>query len=149
ILVIRILTPEDYGLMALVMAIIGFLSLFEEIGLGSAIIQRDRLDQRLLDQIFGLLLVLNVALYALIWVIAPIGARFFAAPKLTGIMRILGALLTISAIGTLPDAVLTRRMDFRAKSVALFSSMVSGSLLTFALAVRGMGVWSLVAGNLF
>ena len=149
ILVIRILTPDDYGLMALAMAVIGFLSLFEEIGLGSAIVQRDRIDQRLLDQICGLLLVLNVVLYGLIWVGAPHGARFFDAPELTTIMRVLGVLLIVNAFGTLPDAVLTRRMDFRAKSVALFVSMVSGSLLTFVLAVRGLGVWSLVAGNLF
>jgi O-antigen/teichoic acid export membrane protein len=149
ILVIRILTPDDYGLMALAMAFIGFLSLFEEIGLGSAIIQRERLEQRLLEQIFGLLIVLNLALYALIWVMAPIGARFFAAPELTGIMRVLGLLLIINAVGTLPDAVLTRRMDFRAKSVALFASMVSGSLLTLVLALRDEGVWSLVTGNLF
>src|SRR5215510_15851575 len=67
IFVIRILTPEDYGLMALAMAMISFLSLFEEIGLGSAIVQRAELDQRLLELIFGLLIALDVLLYAFIW----------------------------------------------------------------------------------
>lgn len=46
ILVIRILSPDDYGLMALSMALIGFLSLFDEIGLGSAIVQRETLERR-------------------------------------------------------------------------------------------------------
>jgi len=149
IFVIRILTPDDYGLMALAMAMIGFLSLFEEIGLGSAIVQRTELDQRLLELIFGLLIILDLLLYVLIWFAAPFVADFFNVPELTDILRWVGLLLIINAFGTLPDAMLSRRMEFRGKSIALFISMVSGSLLTLALAFQGRGVWSLVAGTLF
>lgn len=149
ILVIRILTPEDYGLMALAMAMISFLSLFEEIGLGSAIVQRAELEQRLLELIFGLLIMLDLVLYACIWIGAPFAASFFDTPELTDIMRVVGLLLIINAFGTLPDAMLSRRMEFRGKSIALFTAMVSGSLLTLALALNGHGVWSLVIGNLF
>lgn len=149
ILVIRILGPDDYGLMALSMALIGFLSLFDEIGLGSAIVQRETLERRLLEQIFGLLLALDVTLYALIWAGAPAAAAFFDVPELTGILRAAGLVLVVNAFATLPDAMLSRRMEFRGKSVALFTAMVSGSLLTLALALRGLGVWSLVYGNLF
>ena len=149
ILVIRILSPEDYGLMALAMAIVGYLSLFEEIGLGSAIVQRTQLDRRLLEQIFGLLLTLDVVLYGGVWVGAPLAADFFAVPELAPIMRAAGLLLLINAFGTLPDAILNRRMDFRRKSIALFGSMVAGSLLTLVLALQGRGVWALVSGSLF
>ena len=149
ILVIRILSPVDYGLMALAMAMIGFLSLFEEIGLGSAIVQRVQLHRRLLEQIFGLLLLLDLTLYACVWLGAPFAATFFAVPELTPIMRAAGLLLVINAFGTLPDAMLNRRMDFRGKSIALFASMVAGSVLTLVLALDGRGVWALVSGSLF
>lgn len=148
ILVIRILAPADYGLIALAVAFTGFLALFEEMGFGSAIVQHGELEPRLLQQIFGLLILINLTLYALLWGLAPLAADVFNEPQLCPIIRTVGLQLLINIWYTIPDAVLVRRMDFRTKSIVHFVMMIVGSLLTLILAVSGFGVWSIVFGNL-
>ena len=148
IIVIRILTPQDYGLLAMASIILGILAVFEEIGLGSAIVQRKNLDADLVAQVFGLLIVLDSCLYGLLWLIAPWVGEFFNEPALPEIVRVMGLQICINAFTVIPDSMLSRAMNFRGKSVALFVSMLTGSFLTLVLAWQGLGVWALVFGNL-
>ncbi len=148
ILVIRILSPQDYGLMAMAMYVIGFLALFEELGLASAIVQRKSLQHGLTNQVFGLLIIFNTVLYAALWFGAPIIAEFFGEPELVSIIRVAGLKLPLQVLGVVPDAILRRDMRFKGKSVVQFLAMISGSVTTLALALNGQGVWSLVYGNL-
>ena len=77
IYVIRILTPEDYGLMAMAMVVIGFLALFDEMGMGAAIVQQETLDDRMVAQVFGLVIIINFSAFALLIAISPLIAEFF------------------------------------------------------------------------
>jgi O-antigen/teichoic acid export membrane protein len=67
IIVIRLLTPEDYGVMAMAMIEIGFFSLLNEMGMGSVLVQQQNLDRKTVEHVFGLLLVINIALYLLLF----------------------------------------------------------------------------------
>lgn len=148
IVVIRLLSPADYGLMAMAMVVIGFLVLFEELGLGAALVQAEQFEHRLAQQILGLLIVFQLTVYILIWLTSPFIASFFGEPALVDIIRVIALQLPVQSLGVIPDAVLQRRMDFRGKSIALLLANVSGSLVTLACAIYGAGVWSLVIGNL-
>ena len=148
LLVIRILVPEDYGLMAMATIVIGFLDNINEMGLASAIIQKKDLSKKLVEQIFGLLLIFNACLYGLLFITAPYVAEFFNDDRLTLIIRILGFQVIISAFLVIPDSIMTRDMDFRRISIINFVALVLASLSTLWFAYNGSGVWSLVYGTL-
>lgn len=148
LIVIRILSPEDYGLMAMATIVVAFLDNINEMGLASAIVQRKDLQKRLVEQIFGLLLLFNAVIYILLYAGAPYIAEFFNDDRLTLIVRVLGLQVIITAFLIVPDSIMTRNMDFRRVSLIEFFSLVSASLTTLLFAYFGYGVWALIYGNL-
>lgn len=147
IFVIRILSPEDYGLMAMATVVIGFLALFDELGMGAAIIQQKEFDERQISQVFGVVIIINLSAFLLLVVTAPLVADFFSEPRLIEMTWVLALQFPMLAVQIIPDAMLRRRMQFRSKSLVNFVTMVLGSLATLAFALLGMGVWALVLGN--
>jgi len=147
LVVIRILSPTDYGLLAMATVFISFLAMFSEFGLGSAIIQRPDIDVATLRRTFGVIVVIHLALAALGLAAAPAIADFFAEPRLAPIVRVLSAQFVFAAFAVIPDAMLQRRMEFRRRSLLDLSGAIVSSLTTLALALAGHGVWALVAGS--
>lgn len=148
LVVIRLLDPSDYGLMAMATIIVGFASLFRELGLYTAIVQSPNLTDRHVEQSFGLLILVNSSLYGLLLLIAPWVAAFFGDPRLTEIIWVLGLQFPLAAVGVVQDAMLSRRMAFKGKSFANLAAMLSNSAVTLSLALSGFGVWALVWGSL-
>ena len=144
----RLLSPEDFGLMAMAFVIIGFLNVIRNLGTGAAIIQRDTLSTILLDSVFWLNitsgLVLGVAVVSFAWA----GALAFDEPLLTPVLQALAIGFVIGTAGVLPRALLQRRMQFQWIAVADIVSMLAFALTALPLAVRGFGVWSLVIGTI-
>ncbi|MES1930679.1 polysaccharide biosynthesis protein [Salinisphaera dokdonensis CL-ES53] len=148
LVVIRLLSPEDYGLMALATVMIGFAELFREMGLYSAMVQRRDLTQREIEQSFGLLIIGNGCIYALLFAGAPGIALFFGDERLTTMIRVLGLQFPLAAVGVVQDAMLSRSMKFKAKSFVNFAAMMSNGAFTLTFALLGYGVWALVFGSL-
>lgn len=148
ILVIRLLSPGDYGLMALAMVAINLLTLINEMGLGAVIVQKEELDDNTIAQLFGFLLVINAAFFAISVAAAPAIALFFDEPRLTSVLVALSLLLVLSAVSVVQVSMLQRRMLFRQKAIVDFVAQVSGSVATLTCALMGQGVWSLVIGAL-
>jgi O-antigen/teichoic acid export membrane protein len=148
ILVIRILTPEDYGLMAMATVVIAFLMLVNELGLGAVIVQRESLDLDTVRTIFGITLIVNTLFFALLWLAAPLISGFFHEDRLTTIVRVLALQFVIAAFEIVPVAQLERNLDFKRKSLANLAANVAGGAASLVLAYRGLGVWALVSGNL-
>jgi O-antigen/teichoic acid export membrane protein len=148
LLVVRLLTPTDYGLMGMAVLVNGFLLLFNELGLGAAIVQRRELTQRDLSNLRWIILLVNVLLFGIVSAIAPLAAWYFEEPALTPLVRALGSMFILSGIGAPSSFVLIRRMEFRQKAQAEFVGNVLGGVTTLILAVSGMGVWSLIGGYL-
>ena len=146
--VIRLLSPEDYGLMAMATIVIGFLSNTNEMGLGSAIVQKKGLDKVLVEKIFGMLLLFDAFLFGIIYFIAPYIADFFSDDRLISIIRVLGITILINPLFTIPDAIMTRNMDFRSISIIAFVAQLIAAITTLSFAFYGAAVWSLVYGQL-
>lgn len=145
--VARLLSPEDYGLMSMSGVFIGFILLFNEIGLGAAIIQKKALTKEDLSSVFWIVLILNTFLYLTAFMAAPLISAFFNEPRLTAIVRVIGINFIISGIGLIPNNMLSRDLTFSRRSVAEFSGNLAGGISTLALAFSGYGVWSLVWGS--
>lgn len=148
IVVIRILKPSDYGLMAIAEVLIGFATLFQELGLYSAMVQKRDLTERHIEQAFGILIVANFCIYALVFAIAPLLASFFGDPRLTDIVRVLGVQFPLASVGVVQDAMLSRSMRFKQKSLANIAIVLGNGFTTLGFALAGAGVWALVFGSL-
>ncbi len=148
LVVIRILKPSDYGLMAIAEVFIGFAALFQELGLYSAMVQKRDLTERQVEQAFGFLLIVNTGIFALVFAIAPLLALFFNDPRLTSIVRVLGIQFPLAAIGVVQDATLSRGMRFKQKSLANLAITICNGATTLTFALSGAGVWALVFGNM-
>ncbi len=148
IFVIRLLTPADYGLLAMATVSVAFLTMFSEMGLGAAVVQQSAIAEPLLRRVLGVVLVLHFFLAALLVLVAPLVADFYDDPQVTPILRVLSLQFILAAFAVMPNAQLQRRMAFRNRALLdLFSALVT-SATTLTLALQGAGVWALVAGTL-
>ena len=148
IVVIRYLTPDDYGLKAMSELAYSFLIMLGTMGLTTAIIQKKDLTDLHLRQIFGVLFLISSALFVIQWVLAPFIANFYHEPRVIELIRVLGLGFVLIFLSSIPGALLARDMEFKKRSIIGLISTVVGGTLTLGLAINGMGVWSLIIGAL-
>lgn len=146
--VMRLLVPGDYGLMGLATLVTGFCALFNHLGAIPALIQKPEIDDTLIRQVFGLLLLSNFILYGIIFAGAPYFAAFFGQSRLSEIVPVLGILLVLGALAAIPNALLQRDLKFKSISLIELASTVAASLTVLFFAIFGFGVWALVSGSL-
>ena len=146
--VIRILSPDDYGLMAMASVPIIFFYLLNSAGLDAVLVQKRDLSEHLRAQVFGIVILVNLLLFLVFLGAAPWIAAFYDEPRLTAIVRVLGFQFVLLAFETLPQSELERDIDFGRRSIVELVAMVAGSLIALILARAGFGVWTLVWGSL-
>ena len=148
IYVVRLLSPEDYGLMGMASIFIAFIILFNELGLGSAIIHKKSLAENDISNIFWLVFLLNACLYLLSFMLAPFIAGFFNEPRLIAIIRVIAINMVISSLGFISYNMLTKDLTFSRRSQAEFIGNLAGGISMLLFAMNGFGVWSLVYGSI-
>ena len=146
LVVIRLLTPEDYGLMALATIFVTLVALVNELGMGGALIQADRLTKVQIRQTFGIVIVVQAAFGFLIIATALPVALFFSDARLAPILQVSSLQFFFLAFAIIPEALLMRALEFRLKAYVDTLSQLVGSVVTLALALWGFGVWALVWG---
>lgn len=148
IVVMRLLTPADYGLMAMAGVFVAYMTLMNDLGLREALIQRPDIDEITLRQAFALLLLLNIGSFLLLFLAAPLAAAFFDEQRIVPMIRVLSTQFIVASFCIIPEALLSRKMQFKKNSVIDLASAILGSVATLILAMRGFGVWALVWGSL-
>lgn len=148
IVVIRLLSPTDYGLMAMAATIISFLLMVSDLGLGAAIIQTESISRYQLRQMLGFILSINVVILTLTLFSAPLVALFFHEPKVADITRCLSLNYVLLTFYIIPQSLCVREMDFKTKAKVDLIARLAACFITLVLAVKGFGVWSLVLGEI-
>jgi O-antigen/teichoic acid export membrane protein len=143
VILARLLSPEEFGLLGMVIVFTGFAVLFGELGLGAALIQREILDDRHYSSVFWLNLLMGLVLTMVITAAGPLISAFYNEPKLIPLTSIIATNFTISALGLVQRARLSRSMSFRLISLVEMFSVVGAGALAIILAWLGYGVWSL------
>jgi teichuronic acid exporter len=146
IFVIRLLLPADYGLMAMATTFIALLTTISELGISAALIQAERINDKEIRQIFGLVVVSSFIGWMLCYIAAPLIASFYKEDKLVSLIRVMNFNFIFIALYIIPQSLFIREMNFKTKAKIDISAQVVASLLTLILAWKGIGVWSLVAG---
>ncbi|MBN1308876.1 MAG: lipopolysaccharide biosynthesis protein [Chitinispirillaceae bacterium] len=147
-ILINLLVPADFGMMRYVMLIVGIAGLLNEMGLTTAIVQKERLDRESLWPLFCISSLWGAMLYGAIFFLATPLSRFFAVPELVCLLRIGALMIPAAGISAVQRAWLRRRMEYGKLALIEMAAAGFSAMVSIALAFAGFGVWALVAGNL-
>lgn len=145
LIVVRFLTPADYGLNAMLSLPIDMLLLFTTLGAEVALIQRKQISAEEIASVFGSLLLLNGAFFLLLFLGAAPIAAYFHDPRLTPLIQVTSVVFLLSPFRSIPNALLDRALEFRLRAQVDMAAMIVSALLSLILAVGGAGVWALIA----
>jgi PST family polysaccharide transporter len=144
----RLLSPKEYGLMAMAMVFTGFAGMLAEAGFNTAIVQRKELKETHTHTVFWMTFGSGLALTALTFVLSPWLAEFFKAPSLKPIFRVISLNFIFGGIGNVPSALLQRQMQFRTIAQIDICSLLLSGIVGIVMALESAGVWSLVAQSI-
>ena len=144
----RILGPEAFGLLAMMLVVIGFAELLGQMGLSEAIIQRPDPTHLELSSLYWLNIALGILLYAVLLLITPLVATLYSTPELEQLLPWIALVFLISPWGVQFKALLQKQLQFKPLAIIEIFAAVVGTGLAIVLAWKGYGVWSLVWGQL-
>ncbi len=144
----RLLTPADYGLIGMVAFVTGFVSLYKDLGLSAATIQRDEINSEQISTLFWVNVLLSVGITVVTTAIAPLVAWFYGEPRLTWITIVTSFGFLISGLAVQHEALLRRQMRYFALAVIGLVSVISGYIVGILMAWYGFSYWALVASQL-
>lgn len=144
-LVIRMLNPADYGLVAMTGVILTFLDLFNGWGFASSLVRDDRTDRHKIGQAFAMLILMNGALAAAQWSLAPFAAAYFHQPMVAELLRVQALFYLANPFNALGHALMVRRLEFKRQARVNLIAAVLSALTALGCALAGLGVWTLVA----
>ena len=141
----RILAPELYGTVAIVLVFTEILQVFVESGFGTALIQKKDADDLDFSSVFFFNLAVSVLLYAMLFAAAPLIAKLYRKPELLEIVRVVGLILIIAGVRNVQQAYVSRNMLFKRFFFATLGGTVIAAIVGIGMAVKGFGVWAYVA----
>jgi len=144
----RLLTPRDYGLIGMVTVVTGFLTIFKDIGLSRATIQRNVLTHDEASSLFWINGAVGVGIALLTAAIAPVIARFYGEPRLTNITIALACGFLVSGFSVQHQALLRRRMRFGILAANDVFSITLASVVGITMAFERMSYWAIVGNQL-
>ena len=148
IVLARLLSPEEYGLIGIVTIFTTVLLGIVDSGFSSSLIRKPNVTDKDYNTLFFFNLTVSIVMFTLLFFAAPLIARFFERPQLVALVRVMGLLLIFQALSIVQMTKLSRRIDFKTKTKAsLISSVVSG-VVGICMAFMGYGVWSLAGQQL-
>lgn len=148
IVLARILSPEDYGAIAIVLVFVGICDVIVTAGLCTPLIQKKEADAIDFSTIFWTSLVLAFLLFGVILAMAPIIAAFYNMPILSPVLRVLGIGIIISAVSSVQNAYVSRSLRFKTFFFANLIGLVLSGILGIWMAYHGYGIWALVGQHL-
>lgn len=140
----RLLTPGDFGVVAMVTSVTGFIASFKDAGLTMATVQRERIDHQTVSTLLWINVALSVAMMAVTALLAPAIAAIFGEPRLVWITLALAGSFLFSGLTVQHQALLRRQMRFGALASVEIASRLAGLGVGIAAAALGAGCWSLV-----
>jgi O-antigen/teichoic acid export membrane protein len=145
----RLLSPADFGIVSAALIVIGFSLTFSQLGLGPALVQRPDLQPKHVSTAFVASTALGLLVAALIWLMAPLLAAFFRMEGLTPIARALAFLFPIKGVSAVAENLLQRDLRFRfLANVDVLTNSIGYGLVAVVLALWGWGPWALVVAQL-
>lgn len=144
----RLLTPEEYGLIGIILIFVAVFDSIVNCGFSNALIRKNDADDRDYNTVFIVNMVLSVFLFIIFFFSAQSIADFFGQPQLKPLTQVMGSIVIIHALAIIQRTILIKRIDFKTQTKASVISSVSSGIIGITMAFYGYGVWSLVGQQL-
>lgn len=148
IILARLLLPEEYGIIAIVMVFIQLANVFVQSGFNTALIQKKDADEVDFSSVFYLSLVVALLLYIIIYFASPVIASFYSQPLLIPVLRVVSFTLFIGAFNSIQNAFVAKHMLFKKLFLSSLGAVIISGVVGIVSAYSGLGVWALVAQQL-
>ena len=144
IVLARMLSPDEYGLIGICLVFTTVLNGIVDSGFSNALIRKRNVTDIDYNTMFLTNMTISTVLYVLLFIIAPIISTFFSRPELIDLIRTVGIILFANALSITQVTILTKRIDFKTKTKASLTSAILSGVIGIAMAIMGFGVWALV-----
>lgn len=144
VILARLLLPEDYGVVEIVMIFITLANVFMTSGFSTALIQAEEADSKDFSTIFYCSFAVSLVLYAVLFLAAPLIAQVYRNPVLTAIVRVLSLQVPLSAYNAVQHAYVSRNMLFKRFFFSTLIGITVSGVVGIGMAYMGLGVWALV-----
>ncbi|OAM87860.1 hypothetical protein AW736_20195 [Termitidicoccus mucosus] len=144
----RLLSPDDYGVMAMVIAVTSFAGLFRDLGLSAAAIQKGTLTHAQMSNLFWLNVGMGILLTSALAASSPLVAWFYGKPELIPLTLLLSTTFLIGSLGTQHGALMQRELQFGRRAVTGIAGALAGLGVSIILALHGQGYWALAWGSI-
>ncbi|MBE9490604.1 MAG: MOP flippase family protein, partial [Bacteroidetes bacterium] len=148
IILAALLTPSDFGLMAMAIVVVGFLEIFKDLGTAAAIIQNQNLSEESLSSIFWVNVGFGALVAVIVFLAAPLGAEFYNNSKVEDILKVLSISFIWSSFGIVQKKLLEKELKFDLLAKIELIGVAIGAVVGITLALLEFGVWSLVFQSL-
>ncbi|MGE4588696.1 MAG: lipopolysaccharide biosynthesis protein [Acidaminococcaceae bacterium] len=148
IILARLLSPEDYGFIAIITIFITISNVFVQSGFNAALIQKEKIDEVDLSTVFYTSIIISCILYAILYLYAPYIANFYGDMQMTSVVRVLSLMLFFGAINSIQIAKFAREMAFQHMFYSSFGAAIFSGILGIFLAYLNFGIWALVTQQL-
>lgn len=144
----RLLTPSDFGLIGMVTVVINFLAMFKDAGLSTATIQNEKINSRQISTLFWINVLISLALGLIILISSPLVAAFYKKTELTAVTATLSFSFVLQGLCIQHIALLQRHLRFVTVAVIEISSLVANLVTALVMAILGFRYWALVGGTM-
>lgn len=148
IIMARLLSPKDYGLIGMLTVFIAVSQSLIDSGFSQALIRKQNRTEIDNSTVFYFNIVVGFALYGLLYTIAPLVAQFYQTPELTSLMRVICISIVFNSFAVVQRALLTIKIDFKTQAKATLTAAVLSGIVGISMAYSGMGVWAIAGQQL-
>ncbi len=144
----RILEPEVYGDLAILLILVSFANVFVQSGFGTALVQKKKLADNDISSVFAVSVTIAAFFYGVIYISAPFISAFFNRPQLAPLLRVLTLILFPYAYNAIQVSILRRELRFKELFASSIISLLISGGISIWLAIEGWGIWTLVIQQL-
>lgn len=148
IILARLLTPDIFGLIGVLMIFIQLSQALIVAGFNQALIQKKNTDEEDYSSVFWINLTVSIIIYVILFFIAPLIAEFYKQPILTKLTQVLSMVFIINSFSFVQETRLSKEMRFKTLTIIQIPSLVLGGVVSVSMAITGYGVWSIIAMQL-
>lgn len=140
----RLLTPQEYGLIGIILLFIAVFNTIVDSGFSNALIRKKDVKEVDYNTVFIVNMVVSLLLFVICYFSAPYIALFFNEPQLIPLTQVMGIIVVINAFAIIQRTILVKKIDFKTQTKISFISSVASGVIGIGMALADMGVWSLV-----
>lgn len=144
IVMARLLTPHDYGVLGMVTVFVSFSHIFIDSGFSQSLVIRKNCKREEYSTVFFFNFAMGLMIYGIFYATSPLIADFFKVPELSSLIRVFSLTVVISSTSLVQRIQMSKSIDFRSQAIISSASTIISSIVGISLAWNGMGIWSLI-----